>query len=138
MTKRFMTLALFFCGLMSAVAGNNYDFTKPIPRYSDEKGYGYDINESPSNKSNAPFYFSVKVPDGNYRVSVTIGSKKNRHRQSSGLRTAGCCSSRRRRRKESSLLIHLLLTNAALTMTADIKSCALKKGKKIISAGTTS
>lgn len=76
MKKRFLTLALFFCGLMSAVAGNNYDFTKPIPRYSDEKGYGYDINESPSNKSNAPFYFSVKVPDGNYRVSVTIGSKK--------------------------------------------------------------
>ena len=36
----------------------------------------YDLLPSPDGKSNAPFYFSVAVPDGNYKVTVQIGSKK--------------------------------------------------------------
>ena len=31
---------------------------------------------SPTKGSKAPFFFSVKVPDGNYRVSVTLGSRR--------------------------------------------------------------
>lgn len=46
------------------------------PRYSEKTGYGYDRVESPQKDSNTPFYFSVRVPDGNYRVTVRLGSKK--------------------------------------------------------------
>ena len=45
------------------------------PRYSEKTGYGYDRVDIPKKGSNAPFYFSVRVPDGNYRVTVRLGSK---------------------------------------------------------------
>ena len=45
--------------------------------YSEAVGYGYDVVEAPTAKSVSPFYFSVNVPDGNYRVSVRLGSKKS-------------------------------------------------------------
>ena len=45
--------------------------------YSDEKGYGYDLQPAWDGKGNAPFFFSVEVPDGNYRVTVTLGSRKS-------------------------------------------------------------
>ena len=54
-----------------------FDLTRQQPEYNDSTGYGYDIN----NKSRQPgegFYFSVKVPDGNYRVTVSLGSRKHR------------------------------------------------------------
>lgn len=43
--------------------------------YDEAKGYGYDFGKFPDGKT-APSFFSVKVPDGNYRVKVTLGSKK--------------------------------------------------------------
>jgi len=42
-------------------------------RFSAEKGYGYDLQPSSAGE-NKPFYFSVQVPDGNYKVTVKIGS----------------------------------------------------------------
>ena len=54
------------------------DFSKPQPLYNDSIGYGYDIKGAPTKKTpEASFYYSVKVPDGNYRVTVTLGGKKN-------------------------------------------------------------
>jgi lysophospholipase L1-like esterase len=44
--------------------------------FSEATGYGYDLQVAPDGKSNQPFYFSVAVPDGNYKVTVTLGSKK--------------------------------------------------------------
>ena len=56
----------------------DFDMTQPQPVYSDETGYGYDVLPAPDKKKPAdPFYFSVKVPDGNYRVKVVLGGKKN-------------------------------------------------------------
>jgi len=56
----------------------DYDLTKPQPTYSDAQGYGYDVLPAPDKKKPTdPFYFSVKVPDGNYKVRVVIGGKKN-------------------------------------------------------------
>lgn len=46
------------------------------PRYSETTGYGFDLLPSPEKGSRKPFYFSVKVPDGNYKVTVRLGSKK--------------------------------------------------------------
>ena len=54
----------------------SYDLTKQQPIYSEAVGYGYDVVEAPTAKSVSPFYFSVKVPDGNYRVRVRLGNKK--------------------------------------------------------------
>lgn len=39
------------------------------PRYSEETGYGYDLAPTPEKGSKAPFFFSVRVPDGNYNTS---------------------------------------------------------------------
>lgn len=59
--------------------------------YSSERGYGYDFvdivrnssliperfkSASPGTCGTAPFFLSVDVPDGNYKVTVTLGAKK--------------------------------------------------------------
>ncbi|MBQ9664923.1 MAG: rhamnogalacturonan acetylesterase [Bacteroidaceae bacterium] len=59
---------------------------KPTDVFTPEKGYGYDfqyvIDEARKSQndtyqlSDGIFYFSVAVPDGNYKVTVTLGSKK--------------------------------------------------------------
>ena len=55
----------------------DFDMTKPQPVYNEEQGYGYDLLPAPDKKKpNEPFYFSVRVDDGNYRVTVVLGSKK--------------------------------------------------------------
>ena len=60
----------------------------PTDTFTTERGYGYDFREVVEKARNmqtetyllAPFitYFSVKVPDGNYRVTVTLGNKKKK------------------------------------------------------------
>jgi len=40
--------------------------------YSPAAGHGFDFGTAPGN---APFYFSVKVPEGNYKVTVKIGDQ---------------------------------------------------------------
>ena len=77
----------FFASTLSAQT-YKFDFTQskkvkegytqvtPADRYTDEKGYGYDFQPSPDAKSNAPFFFSVSVPDGNYHVTAVIGNHK--------------------------------------------------------------
>src|SRR5437763_1717944 len=47
--------------------------------YSQEAGYGFDLGTRPKAEgelvtSDKPFFFSVKVPEGNYSVTVTLGS----------------------------------------------------------------
>lgn len=54
----------------------NFDMTGQIPVYTDSIGYGYDVNVNTREKD-GPFYFSVKVPDGNYKVTVELGSRKH-------------------------------------------------------------
>ena len=56
----------------------DFDLTKSQPVYNDSIGFGYDILPAPRTKNTTePFYFSVKVPDGNYRVEVVVGGRKN-------------------------------------------------------------
>ena len=89
MKKTFLGSLIFLCVLFSASAQSyKFDFTdnkkvkegyikiSPTDRYSEEKGYGYDLQPSPDGKSNAPFFFSVSVPDGNYHVTAVIGNRK--------------------------------------------------------------
>lgn len=47
--------------------------------YTDQLGYGFDLNTAPAQigagavSSDKPFYFSTKLPEGNYRVTLTLG-----------------------------------------------------------------
>ena len=76
--RNVMLLALLL--VVGRVGAVKYDLTKTMPVYDDAKGYGFDIVEAPNltgkKPVTKPFYFSVKVPDGNYRVTVELGSKK--------------------------------------------------------------
>ena len=80
MKKHFAKNILIAVGLLlgsNVSMGQTFDFdlSRSIPSYTDSAGYGYDITDVPSKKSNLPFYFSVKVPDGNYKIRVVLGSK---------------------------------------------------------------
>lgn len=71
-------LSLFVLMPMFATAQIfEFDMTSSQPVYTDSIGYGYDILGKPKKKDKVPFYFSVKIPDGNYTVKVELGSKKN-------------------------------------------------------------
>ena len=101
-----ISLALFSCftvlsGLQAQTNSFRFDFgdgrvapgyTKVLPdtRYSTQLGYGFDFDtrlravhyagKDPLNDdyitSDQPFYFSVKLPEGNYRVKLILGDKK--------------------------------------------------------------
>ena len=76
--RKLISTLLATLPLMMAAQTFDFDLTKPQPAYNDETGYGYDVLPAPDKKKPAePFYFSVKVPDGNYRVKVVLGGKKN-------------------------------------------------------------
>ena len=49
----------------------------PTDRYGASSDYGFDFIASPARlDAPSPFYFSVRVPDGNYRVRVCLGSRR--------------------------------------------------------------
>lgn len=77
--KRILLLLTFILCLALVQAQSftplTVDFPK-APTYSHETGYGYDLGTQWDGRSSAPFFFSVDVPDGNYRVTVTIGSRR--------------------------------------------------------------
>lgn len=76
MVNKVFLAMLAFVPFMSQAQTFDFDMTKKQPVYTDAAGYGYDILGEPEKKSNDPFYFSVKVPDGNYKIKVELGSKK--------------------------------------------------------------
>lgn len=91
--KRYITFSLFMALVTVAMAQQwQFEFlpttkqkTRPSAifvdrsdRYSSDREYGYDFIPSPEQPDRqTPFYFSVRVPDGNYRVTVTLGSRKH-------------------------------------------------------------
>lgn len=78
-SKLFITAAMLLTAQLlpaQITLPHTFDLTAQQPVYSDNTGYGYDINAQ-NRKEGQPFYFSVKVPDGNYRVTVELGSKRH-------------------------------------------------------------
>ena len=77
MKKKLLTLLMLVPVALTAQTFD-FDMTKSQPTYSQENGFGYDVLPAPDKKKPAePFYFSVRVPDGNYHVRVVLGGKKN-------------------------------------------------------------
>ena len=75
---RTTTLVILLATLLSLPSGAltfDFDLTKSLPAYNEADGYGYDVLPVPK-ESGVPFYFSVRVPDGNYLVRVELGGRK--------------------------------------------------------------
>ena len=94
MKQFFVLLACSFSLLVASAQTYSFDGrdktaiqVTPSDVFTPERGYGYDfqsiIAEARKSQndtyrlSEGIFYFSVAVPDGNYKVTVTLGSKKN-------------------------------------------------------------
>jgi lysophospholipase L1-like esterase len=67
-----------------ATGGSKFDFgtgparpehtrVAPGDAFSAERGYGFDLGTGP-NSDGKPFFFSVSVPEGTYRVTATLGN----------------------------------------------------------------
>lgn len=59
---------------------NGYTQVLASTNYTTEKGFGFDLGTKVNTtadfvSSNKPFYFSVKLPEGNYNVKITLGDK---------------------------------------------------------------
>lgn len=77
MNVKLFLLAMLLQPITATAQIFDFDMTKEQPAYSDARGYGYDFTSSPDMPGQRDVYFSVKVPDGNYRVTVTIGSRRH-------------------------------------------------------------
>ena len=77
--KQKLLMMLAFLPIVMLAQTFDFDLTKQQPVYNGQDGYGYDILPAPNIKKPTaePFYFSVRVPDGNYRVRVELGGVKN-------------------------------------------------------------
>ncbi|QYM77738.1 rhamnogalacturonan acetylesterase [Horticoccus luteus] len=68
-------LALLLLPFLSA-HGNprHFDLSNRTPddAFSASRGFGYDLGTAPT-PDKQPFFFSVAVPEGNYRVTITFG-----------------------------------------------------------------
>ncbi|MCR5394385.1 MAG: rhamnogalacturonan acetylesterase [Bacteroidales bacterium] len=78
--KRLTFIFLMCCAVMLHAQTTEFEpiemqFPK-LPTFSDATGYGYDLQTQWDGKAQSPFFVSANVPDGNYRVTVTLGSKK--------------------------------------------------------------
>lgn len=97
MKKILSSFAALIVALSQPLHAQTYSFdgrdksaiqVKNTDTFTVEKGYGYDfqdvIAEARKQQTDAYklsdglFYFSVAVPDGNYKVTVTVGSKKQK------------------------------------------------------------
>ena len=80
-------LAITALAATAATAQSKFDFgasrrlpdhqhVSAVDTYSVDRGYGFDLGTKPT-ASNQPFLFSVTVPEGNYRVTVTFGDPQD-------------------------------------------------------------
>ena len=78
--KRLTFVLLMCCAVLLKAQTTSFETLElqlpKLPVFSESVGYGYDLQTSWDGKSSTPFFVSANVPDGNYRVTVTLGSKK--------------------------------------------------------------
>ncbi len=64
------------CSLRDYLLPVNYHFDMAgAGAYNDFDGYGFDYGTQPTRSGTQPYYFSVRVPDGNYVVTLVLGDK---------------------------------------------------------------
>jgi lysophospholipase L1-like esterase len=78
---RWLVLALLFVRIGVAAQTHRFSFDPvtaqrgetpvlPSMAYTEKSGYGFDFGTTPSSP---PFYFSIRLPEGNYNIIVTVG-----------------------------------------------------------------
>ncbi len=70
------TAVLTLCTLISLSArAETFDLTQltAADTFTAERGHGFDLGTAPT-ADGRPFFFSIAVPEGNYRVTVAFGS----------------------------------------------------------------
>jgi len=72
MSPRLSLSLLFACGGAFANAAERSFDLATEPTYRAERGHGFDAGTQPG-ATGAPFFFSVAVPEGNWRVTVEFG-----------------------------------------------------------------
>ena len=74
MTKKtFFTVLMMLAAMSGRAQSFDFDLTKTQPKYNEQDGYGYDLLPAPDEKQpKEPFYFSVRVPDGNNSNNTVI------------------------------------------------------------------
>lgn len=73
---KFLILTSFISTALLIEENKLFDLSQET-KYTEEAGYGYDFNtKPPSQLNNKPSYFSIKVDDGNYKVTFEIGSEE--------------------------------------------------------------
>ena len=68
-------LGLMACASVAGVTDAvtlKFSLTDSLGAYTEKQGYGFDLGTAP-NSAGQPFFFSVVVPQGNCRVTVTFG-----------------------------------------------------------------
>lgn len=74
--NRLLSAAFFVAitAFASEPAAKNFDLTKlsSTDVFTPGRGHGFDLGTAPTTDGK-PFFFSVAVPEGNYRVTVTLG-----------------------------------------------------------------
>lgn len=71
----FVAAVAVVCSAAEPSSSRQFDFAQLTAAdvFTSARGYGFDLGTAPDPVTNPPFYFSVAVPEGNYRVSVTFG-----------------------------------------------------------------
>ena len=66
--------AEYFFNFTPGMPDTKYTLVQPDEAYSIEGGFGFDYGTKPGGES--PYFFSVKVPEGNYRITATFGDQQ--------------------------------------------------------------
>ena len=75
MDLKIIIFLLFLTIVYSAEEVKFFDLTTETTIYSSQTGYGYDYKTKPQSiKNKNPAFFSIKVPDGNYKATFEVGS----------------------------------------------------------------
>ena len=125
---------IFMLGIATSALAQQQTKTYQLadaPRYNEETGYGYDLTTTPEEGSTAPFFFSVNVPDGNYKVTVRLGSKKRAGnttvRAESRRMFINNLSTKKKEFVECSFLVNK--RNTRINATEEVRIKAREKGK---------
>ena len=124
MTKKtVLSLMLMVSPVALTAQTFDFDMTKSQPTYNEQAGYGYDVVAAPDKKKpSEPFYFSVRVPDGNYHVRVVLGGKKN---SNTTVRAEG------RRLMMDGIVTKKAKDSVAVEFTVNKRSPLIAEGKRV-------
>lgn len=79
-----MKIYLLLAALLAAISADahklTFDLSRPeaLPLYNEASGYGREASVDNGYKPGDSYRFSVKLPDGNYRVTMTLGDDRHK------------------------------------------------------------